>query len=196
MSGFYSITGIIFKHGVWVMARRKAIRIDGVQAVAQSSKPIKKESKKLVPSKYLKEQYNIELPPMIAKFWDKAGYVDEEFNNELIRFDYRNPTELITGYWERMRAPSFFDYELEKFLSRYLFDEDPRYSIMVCFPDLSCEIDEETGSFEFWIYDRAKHEVIFFGGAIGRANMKEKDGKSYVEFEPFAIVVMPFKQND
>jgi len=146
-----------------------------------------KELKELTPSEYLRKYYNIVLPQKIAEFWDSAGYVEED---GLI--DFESPDgELVSGYWESVDGAPFFDSELESYLSWYLFDRDPRYSIIACQPGLVCEIDENDGYFEFQVYDTEKHEYVFSGAIMGLASWKDEGDNSYVEFVPTHIVIRP-----
>jgi hypothetical protein len=148
----------------------------------------RKELEELTPSKYLKEYFNIVLPPKIAEFWDRAGYVADD---GLIDFEDVDG-ELVSGYWERFEGAPFFDNELAKYLSWYLFDKDPKYSITVCPAGAVCEIHEDDGYFEFVVYDTEKHEVIFIGTVMGSATWKEEaEDKTYVEFIPTGIVIEP-----
>jgi hypothetical protein len=139
---------------------------------------------KMKPSEYLAKYFGIVLPSKVAEFWDGAAYVEE---SGVIVFEDPDP-EIVGGYWEGGRKP-FFDDELEKYLSWYLFDNDPNISIIACKPGTVCEVsDKGRAYFEFEVGGEGK---IHFAGAVGgRAQSKEGD-ESYVEFVPSYIVLRP-----
>lgn len=159
----------------------------GRRTITRSRKLSRKELEELTPSKYLKEYFNIVLPPRIAEFWDRVAYVEE---NGLIVFE-ADESELVSGYWERVSGAPFFDNELAKYLSRYLFDKDPKYSVVVCPAGSVCEVREDHGYFEFEVFDTEKDKPIFSGAVMGLTAWEEVDGKSYVKFVPSYIFIKP-----
>ena len=156
--------------------------------VSRSHKPSWEELSEMTASEYLKKYYNIVLPPKIAEFWNGAAYIEE--NGEIV---FENPDqEPISGYWDNSNKTPYFDYELEKYLSWYLFDNDPRYGIIPCRPGMVCEINEDGhGYLEFEVYDRENREYLFVGRVIGHASWKEEGDETFVEFVPIAIALEP-----
>jgi hypothetical protein len=141
------------------------------------------------PSRYLVEYFGIVLPDRIADLWDKAAYVEE---NGTIVFEGVDG-EIVGGYWEVGAEPLFYD-ELEKFLSRYLFDSDPGFGILACLSGVVCEVSgDNSGYFEFEVNDRARGRIIFGGAVGGYARVRLTDRRSYVEFVPSYIVIRPQK---
>ena len=143
----------------------------------------------LKPSEYLRKYFNIVLPPKIAEFWDRAAYVEEDGKIDFPDVVFDTDVE---GYWERVEGKPFFDDELRKALSWYLFDKDPKYSIIVCPAGSVCEISEDSGYFEFMVFDTEKDKLVFSGAVMGTAAWeKEADGKTYTRFLPRYIVLEP-----
>jgi hypothetical protein len=142
------------------------------------------------PSEYLAKRFGIALPSNIAEFWDGAAYVED---TGTIFFESAEP-EIVDGYWEVGREP-FFDRELEKYLSWYLFDSNPDFHVSACEPGMVCEIsDEDRAYFEFHVYDSTGNRILFGGAVGGSAQVKEVDGRSYVEFRPEWVVVKPINE--
>ena len=146
-----------------------------------------KDIAKMRPSEYLLKYFGIALPSNIAEFWDGAAYVED---TGTIFFESVEP-EIVEGYWEVGREP-FFDRKLEKYLSWYLFDSNPDFHISACEPGTVCEISGEGRAyFEFGAYESGEGRAHFAGAVGGRAQVKEVDGWSYVEFVPEYIVLKP-----
>jgi hypothetical protein len=161
-------------------------------SVKVKAKKVKEDITELPPSKYLEKYFGIKLPPKVAEFWDRAGYVSED---GLIDFENVNVEgEIVAGYWELSAGKPFFDDELKKFLSWYLFDNDPDFHIFPCMAGMVCEVSEDRGYFEFTVYDRTENNVLFNGAVMGLASAEERNGKDYVVFTPDYIVIEPVKQ--
>jgi hypothetical protein len=160
-----------------------------VRTVRQKLKRILKR-REVKPSEYLAKHFGIALPSNIAEFWDRAAYVEE---SGAIFFESAEP-EIVEGYWEVGREP-FFDRELEKYLSWYLFDNNPNIFIHACEPGTVCVVDDEGRAYlEFEVYERGEGKIHFAGAVGGHSRVKEVDGTSYVEFVPEYIVLKPLSR--
>jgi len=152
----------------------------------------KEDITELPPSEYLEKYFGIRLPPKVAEFWNRAGYVGSDG-----AIDFENVNiegEIVAGYWELSAGKPFFDDELKKFLSWYLFDNHPGFHVYPCMPGMICEISDNRGYFEFTVYNSTGNKVLFTGAVMGLASAEERNGKSYVVFTPDYIVVEPVKQ--
>jgi hypothetical protein len=144
------------------------------------------------PSRYLEKYFGIRLPPKVAEFWDRVGYVSEDGT---INFENANVEGIaVAGYWELSAGKPFFDDELRKFLSWYLFDNDPNFHVYPCIAGMTCKVSDDRGYFEFTVYDSTGNRVLFKGAVMGLASTKERNGRSYVVFIPDYIVIKPVKQ--
>jgi hypothetical protein len=153
---------------------------------------MEKDITELPPSEYLEKHFGIRLPPKVAEFWDRAGYVSSD---GAIDFEDANAEgEIVAGYWELSAGRPFFDDELKKFLSWYLFDSDPDFHVYPCLAGMVCEVSDESGYFEFVVYDRTGNNVLFTGAVMGPASTKRRKGRGYVVFTPNYIVIEPVKK--
>lgn len=150
----------------------------------------KKEEKieGIPPSQYLAKYFGIVLPSNIADSWDRMAYVEEDGT-----IVFEEPAqEIVSVYWE-FRFEPFFDRELKKYLSWFLFDNNPDLHISVCEPGTVCEVTRDnSGFFEFRVYDSTGNRTLFSGAVGGTARGKLVDGRVYVEFVPSYIVIKPY----
>ena len=156
-------------------------------SVMVKRRKVKEDITELPPSKYLEKYFGIRLPPKVAEFWDRAGYVSDDGS---INFEEPD-AEVVAGYWEYSAGKPFLDHELRKYLSWYLFDKDPEFHVYVCMPGMLCKVHEDNGHFDFAVYDKTGNKLLFTGAITGHAYLKEENGKTYVEFIPYHITVAP-----
>jgi hypothetical protein len=127
----------------------------------------------LKPSEYVK-MHGIELPPSIAEFWDRAGYVEDD---GCIDFpDASSANIVVEGYVFAGDGKPFLDREMLDAVWDYLFDRDPRYGITHTHSDVEPLEGSEYGYRLYGIvYDRKLQRDVFKVDALFIVTVLKRD---------------------
>jgi len=113
----------------------------------------------LKPSEYL-NMLNIELPPSIAEFWNRAGYIEDDGQIDFPNASFAD--KIVEGYVFASDGKPFLDSEMIDAVLDYLFDKDPRYSITHTHSDVTpLEGNEYVYHLHCIVYDKKLQRDVF-----------------------------------